>query len=151
MFGLNVETWQIYTVIALILIIAEIGVPGFVLFPIGLGVLATVPWTLFVSSPPWQILIMAVNIGLSLWLVRKYIPKKEDANQLKTNVDHMIGKTGTVQDDIDNETDSGYMKLYGDSWRAISADGSTIPKGAKIVIEKMDGNKVVVSAVTRDE
>ena len=121
------------------------------MFPIGLGVLATVPWTLFVSSTPWQILIMAVNIGLSLWLVRKYIPKKEDAAQLKTNVDQMIGKTGTVQDDIDNETDSGYMKLYGDSWRAISADGSTIPKGAKIVIEKMDGNKVVVSAVTRDE
>ncbi|MBN2804994.1 MAG: NfeD family protein [Deltaproteobacteria bacterium] len=143
-FGLQVEMWQIYTVIAVIMMISEIAVPGFVLFPIGVGILATAPLSIFVTNITAQMIIMALAITFSLVLFRKFIPLNNNKVQLKTNVDHMIGKTGIVQDDVNNDLDKGYVKLYGDSWRAVSADGKVIMKGSKVVIERLDGNKVIV-------
>lgn len=147
--GFNIEIWQIYVIIGVILMISEIFAPGFILFPIGIGVLATALFTLFIEETTWQIVILAINIAVALFLIRKYFHSKDSPNELKTNVENMIGKEAIVEHQIDNSNNQGYVKLYGDSWRALSSESEVIPKGTRVKIEGIDGNKVIVSNFTK--
>lgn len=73
-------------------------------------------------------------------LVKKYInPKKEH-----TNADRVIGQVGIVAEDIDNIRATGQVKADGKIWTARAADNSVIPAGSEVIIEKIDGVKLIV-------
>ena len=42
---------------------------------------------------------------------------------------------------------AGYVKLYGDEWKALSRFGDIFPVGTRVVIVKVDGNKVLVEPI----
>lgn len=73
-------------------------------------------------------------------LVKKYInPKKEH-----TNADRVIGQVGIVAEDINNIKATGQVKTDGKIWTARAADNSVIPAGSEVIIEKIDGVKLIV-------
>ncbi len=73
-------------------------------------------------------------------LVKKYInPKKEH-----TNADRVIGQVGIVAEDIDNIRATGQVKANGKIWTARATDNSIIPSGCEVIIEKIDGVKLIV-------
>lgn len=73
-------------------------------------------------------------------LVKKYInPKKEH-----TNADRVIGQVGIVAEDIDNIRATGQVKAGGKIWTARATDNSIIPSGCEVIIEKIDGVKLIV-------
>lgn len=73
-------------------------------------------------------------------LVKKYInPKKEH-----TNADRVIGQVGIVAEDIDNIKATGQVKADGKIWTARTTDNSIIPSGCEVIIEKIDGVKLIV-------
>ena len=73
-------------------------------------------------------------------LVKKYInPKKEH-----TNADRVIGQVGIVAEDIDNIKATGQVKTDGKIWTARATDNSIIPSGSEVIIEKIDGVKLIV-------
>lgn len=73
-------------------------------------------------------------------LVKKYInPKKEH-----TNADRVIGQVGIVAEDIDNIKATGQVKADGKIWTARATDNSIIPLGCEVIIEKIDGVKLIV-------
>ncbi len=73
-------------------------------------------------------------------LVKKYInPKKEH-----TNADRVIGQVGIVAEDIDNIRATGQVKADGKIWTARATDNSIIPSGCEVIIEKIDGVKLIV-------
>lgn len=76
-------------------------------------------------------------------LVRKYITPKLTA----TNVDSVIGSTGLVSVAIDNVTASGQVKLGAMEWTARSTDGSPIPEGTRVRVDKIEGVKIFVTPV----
>lgn len=76
-------------------------------------------------------------------LVRKFITPKLTA----TNVDSVIGSTGLVSVAIDNVTASGQVKLGPMYWTARSTDGSPIPEGTRVRVDRIEGVKVFVSPV----
>ena len=73
-------------------------------------------------------------------LVRKYITPKIT----KTNVESVIGSVGTVTQSIDNIAAAGQIKLGAMYWTARSADGSNIPEGTLVRVEKIEGVKAIV-------
>ena len=79
-----------------------------------------------------------------LWpIVRRHLnPKLE-----KTNVDSVIGSTGLVTAAVDNLTAAGQVKLGAMEWTARSTDGTPIPVGTVIRVDKIEGVKVFVSPV----
>lgn len=73
-------------------------------------------------------------------LVKKYIrPKKEH-----TNADKVIGQVGIVAEDIDNIKATGQVKVDGKIWTARSIDNSVIPTGSEIIIDRIEGVKLMV-------
>lgn len=73
-------------------------------------------------------------------LVKKYInPKKE-----YTNADRVIGQIGIVVEDINNVNATGQVKADGKIWTARSIDNSIISANSEVIIDKIDGVKLIV-------
>ena len=87
-------------------------------------------------------LLVAALMLISLrGVVRKYIRPK----MVRTNVDAVIGTTGIVTTPINNVAALGQVKLSGMEWSARSTDGSHIPEGTLIRVDRVEGVKVFVS------
>ena len=65
------------------------------------------------------------------WIDRK-------SNDVKTNVDALVGRKGIVSERIDASQHLGRVAIDGDDWRAVSNDGSVIEKGTSVEILKND-------------
>ncbi|MBP1911004.1 membrane-bound serine protease (ClpP class) [Thermococcus stetteri] len=66
----------------------------------------------------------------------------------ETGREEMIGAIGKVVEDLDPE---GLIKVRGELWKAVSADGSTIKVGEKVRVVRMDGLTLIVEKVDRKE
>jgi membrane protein implicated in regulation of membrane protease activity len=62
-----------------------------------------------------------------------------------TNSELDIGKTAVVIEDVDNLKGTGRATLNGVDWIAVSKDNEPIPKGSVVVVEDIQGSKLVVS------
>ena len=74
-------------------------------------------------------------------LARKYLTPK----LARTNIDSVIGQTGTVTADIDNISAQGQVRLASMEWTARSTSGDPIPAGTLIRVDRIEGVKVFVS------
>lgn len=140
---MELENWHLLTLAGIGFIILEILVPGFILLPIGVGFLATALASLWVTDQTAILLILGANILVFLFVVRRFF-QPSDAPTLATGVDDMVGKQAQVVETIDGDKLTGYVKLYGDQWRAIGPAGTVIAKGQTVIITAIDGNKVIV-------
>lgn len=76
-------------------------------------------------------------------LSRKYLKKDYQA----TNADRAVGSVGIVTETIDNLDATGAVQLEGKVWTARSADGSAIPAGSKVLVDHIEGVKLLVRPV----
>lgn len=90
-------------------------------------------------------LVVSGGLLAALWpFVKKFLRPNLSA----TNVDSVIGSQGYVTAAIDNLSATGQVKLGGMYWTARSTDGRSIPEGTLVRVDKIEGVKVFVSAVT---
>jgi len=50
-----------------------------------------------------------------------------------------------------NGAAGGYVRIYGDSWRALAFDGGSIEKGKQVIVVSSDGNVLTVRPVAEGE
>ena len=91
-----------------------------------------------------QVVLFAFVSVICLLALRPVLKKYLDPKKTKTNIDALIGKQALVQEDIDNVSGTGRVKLDGMQWSARSADGEKIEKDTIVVVEKIEGVKVFV-------
>lgn len=143
----GIDTWQVLTIIAIVFVIGEVFIPGFILMPIGVGFLVTALLAPFVETYYIILTLLAINIVISLFVFKKWVVPKLKIKNLPTNVSNMIGKEVYVTETIDNSHNKGYIKLYGDSWKAQSKNEEVINVGTKVKICAVEGSKVIVKGV----
>lgn len=90
------------------------------------------------------VIFLAVSIVL-LASLRPMIRKFFTPKLVKTNADALIGATGRVTQDIDNDLSQGQVKLSGMEWSARSTLGDKIPTDTMIRVDRIEGVKVFVS------
>ena len=95
-----------------------------------------------------QVVLFFVVTGASIALLRPIAKKYFNPKVIPTNVDAMTGKVCQVVADIDNSTAVGQVKLGDVEWSARSTDGSPIPAGSQVRIDRVEGVKVYVTPVT---
>ena len=87
-------------------------------------------------------LLLATILLLSLrGIVRRHIRPRIS----KTNIDSVIGATGIVLSPVDNIAALGQVQVNGVEWAARSTDGTQIPAGTLVRVDKIEGVKVFVS------
>ena len=138
------DPWMIWVAIGIVCIIIEIFTPGFLFMSFGIGAIITgiFEW-IFTIGIPYQIMVFAV-VTFVVFLFMRKISKKiiSDENE-PTNVNALIGKRGTVIKDIPVD-DRGYVKVGGEEWSAVSENNIMLEKGKKVVVHKIEGNKLIV-------
>ena len=73
--------------------------------------------------------------------------KKMSGRHVRTNADRLIGREVLVTEQIENLKETGEIKVNGVLWTAVSTDGSVIPAGSLVRIERLEGAKVYVCPV----
>ena len=139
--------WQIWIVLAALLLVAEMLAPGFWLACVAIGCLAAGLGGLLPIGLVGQVAVFAVAtvgslLGLRPVLVRRFLHAR--ATELRTNVDALIGKTGYVSLRIAAGSRQGRVIVEGEDWRGVSVDDATLEPGTKVTILQVDGTTLVV-------
>ncbi len=92
-----------------------------------------------------QVIVFIAVTVVSLIATRPIVKKYLNTRIEKTNFDRCLGTDAVVVEDIDNLAPSGQVKADGKIWTARSADASVIPKDSVVVVEKIDGVKLIVA------
>lgn len=140
------DPWVIWIAIGIICIIIEIFTPGFLFLSFGVGAIITGLSALIIPSLAFQILTFAIVTLIIFMLSRKFSKKLISANYEETNVKALIGKTGKVTKGIP-ANEKGYVKIGGEEWAAVSKDNKKIDKDVLVIVNDIDGNKVIVTVI----
>lgn len=139
------EVWHILITIGILAFIAEIFTAGFISASIGIGLLFAAAGNYFGLEIKWQILLFALGVALSYFLIRPLITKYGyRADKTKTNKDALIDKVGKVTQEIDNEKNTGRVSIDGDDWKAVSKSNEIIEVGQKVKVIDIDSIVLIV-------
>jgi inner membrane protein len=142
--------WILWCVLGAILIVAEIFTSGFVLLWFGVGALvAAFAGMIGIDSLALQFLIFAgVSIGLtaaSRTIFVNYFSREKTGDSLRTGVDSLPGKIGTVVSSSKGSLQEGAVKVFGSTWTAYPAPGEgPLEAGERVCVESVQGASIYV-------
>lgn len=138
--------WKFWLIVAGICFVIESFTIGLLVFWFGIGALAALVASLFISNIWIQSLIFIIVSSLLLIftkpLVKKFVKEKD---VIPTNVYSIIGKEGIVVEKIDTLNGVGKVKVNGELWSATSSEN--IEKGTKVKVLKVNGVKLEVEKI----
>jgi len=133
------ETWHILAAIGVVAFIIEIFTAGFIAGSVGIGFFFAAAGSYFGLAVEWQILLFAVGVTLTYFLIRPLINKYGyEKEQVKTNRDALIGRTGKVTEEINSEKNTGRVAIDGDDWKAVTRQNDPIPAGTTVKVVDID-------------
>lgn len=137
------EPWLILAIVGALFAIAEIFSASFFALPAGIAFLLAALLAPVTKTWPVTIGVLAVLLTVT-YLVFYFAvwPRVRMKDQSRTGASGMVGKIATVTEAITAESGIGYVKLYGDTWVAISETPFEV--GNKVRILATEGNKVIV-------
>ncbi len=135
------EPWVYLALVGVGFVILEIFTPSFFSLPAGLAFLATAALSPFLNLT-WTLAALVLWLLIVYSAFYLYVWPRLEKKAPRTGAHGMIGQVATVTEPIDARAQTGYVKLYGDSWRALSTE--TFQVGDRVVILQTEGNKVVV-------
>lgn len=145
--------WILWAVLGGILIVAEIFTTGFVLLWFGVGALAAAfAGFIGIDSLVVQFLIFAfVSIGLtaaSRTIFLNYFSREKTGQSLRSGVDALPGKIGTVVSSSKGALQEGAVKVFGSTWTAYPAAGEPpLEAGERVCVESVEGASIYVRRV----
>ena len=139
--------WWVCVLAGVVLIGVEIVVPSFAVIWIGLAAFVTaIPVAL--RAPVWVdltvfggALLILVTFGRRLAITRLF----KGARATRTNAQAVIGELGIVIEKIDPVSCTGTVRVGGEVWTAVSANGQAIPVEAQVVVRNLKGVRLVVA------
>ena len=124
--------------------IAEAMTTALVSIWFAVGALAALLSAFLHAGIPLQLVVFVTVSALALALTRPLVKKYQLDRAIPTNADRVVGSSAKVTEDIDNEAMTGAVYADGKSWTARSSDGTPIPAGTAVTVERIDGVKLVV-------
>ncbi len=140
----QVEPWH-WMALGVVLMLAELVLPGAYLLWLGLAALATglVAWG--VADLAWQgqglvfLAALALSLGLSLWRRRQ---AADAAAHLNQGADRLLGRHGMLVTALHNGR--GRAEIEGTTWPVAGPD---LPAGTRVEVFGRDGADLLVRAV----
>ncbi|MFO7661805.1 MAG: NfeD family protein [Chloroflexota bacterium] len=142
---------QIFVIIGLLMILAELLVgidTGFDLLLIGsILVISGLVGSFIAVSGIWLTVILAIILSiLYIAFFRRRIKRRITVTTSRTNIDKIIGATGTVVREIRPDT-AGMIRINDEQWRA-SAD-EILYDGETVVVNSVEGVTVIVQKLAK--
>jgi membrane protein implicated in regulation of membrane protease activity len=127
--------------------IGELLIPQFFLLWFGLGAIAALISHFMGVAYAYQWVVFCLCSGIGLLSTRTFAKLILKGEPKKSAVYEMVGKEGKVTRKIDNISGMGQVQIWGNLWRAISIDESTIEEGALVKVMAIEGVSLVVKKI----
>jgi len=145
------EIWWIWMILAAILLIGEILTVGFFLIFLSIGSAAAGILALLGVGKPGQIIVFIIVSGILFVFGRRFADRVTENQPPGIGADRFIGQEGVVLESIDNNSNTGSIRIGQDEWRAISESGDIIQEGTKIEVTRINGTRAVVTTIDKEE
>ena len=93
-------------------------------------------------------IVACIVISITLMILAKTVFKKfldKHTETVDTSVVSLEGRTAVVEEDINNQKDTGVVKINGQLWRARMEDDAQIAtKGTQVQVIHVQGTKLIV-------
>lgn len=144
------ENWQLWIAAALILLICEVFVPGFVLACLGVGALGGALAALLEASFAMQLTATAIASLIAFIFLRPLALRFGFSGpETATGVEALIDKKARVSSAFDLQTGLGRCKIDGDDWRSeLDNKASDYPPvGTMVRIVRVESNTLIVQPI----
>jgi len=145
--------WIFWAILGAVLVVAEVFTTGFVLLWFGIGALAAaLAGLLGVHSIILQFLIFAV-VSISLTAASRtifvnYFSREKSGGDLKSGVESLPGKIGTVVSSSRGSMHEGAVKVFGSTWTAYPAEGEEpLEAGDRVEVTRVQGASIYVRRI----
>lgn len=135
----------IWLVLLILFAIVEALTVGLVSVWFAAGALVALLSTFFTTNVWLQIVLFLLVSCVAMAVIRPLARKYVLPTVVPTNTDRVIGKQAVVTESIDNLNGKGAVVVFGVAWTARSEDGSVIPEGATVTVNRIEGVKLFVS------
>ena len=145
---LTTNFWLLWTLVCVVALILEVSSGTFYLMCFAIGAVGAVVVSLM-GTPLWlQVLVFSAISAVSVFCVRPLLVKCLHPVQKErlSNASALVGRQGVVVEPISAER-PGYVRVDGDEWRAVTADGTMIERGVNVRIIAMNSIVVTVEPV----
>ena len=145
---LTTNFWLLWTLVCVVALILEVSSGTFYLMCFAIGAVGAVVVSLM-GTPLWlQVLVFSAISAVSVFCVRPLLVKCLHPVQKErlSNASALVGRQGVVVEPISAER-PGYVRVDGDEWRAVTADGTMIERGVNVRITAINSIVVTVEPV----
>jgi membrane protein implicated in regulation of membrane protease activity len=141
------DAWLFWILLAVILAAAEVMSPSFYLAPFALGALLGAFAELAGAGAAVTMIVFLVSSGLLFGFVRPIARRHlRTPAQLRTGTAALVGHSAIVTQRVDNDADSGAVKLDGEVWTARAYDDDeVIEAGRRVNVVEIRGATALVS------
>ena len=126
------------------MVVLELSTAQMVSIWFAIGALGALIATYLVAEIWLQIIIFLVVSGIALVATRPFVKKLTAGKKVPTNADRYVGRKGVVTATVDNQQGVGLVKIEGSVWSARSVSGEVLPAGEQVVVERIEGVKLMV-------
>ena len=136
----------VWAALALLLLLAEVFVSGFVFACFAVGAAAAAFIGFLGYDPAWQLgtfLFVTILVLIFLRPLAARLTRSGGANTV--GIDRVIGQDAVVLVAIDPLAAVGRVRVNREEWQASSADGVPIPAGAVVKVLSVEGTRVRVA------
>ena len=137
-------TLTFWGTLAAVFVIVELMTTALVSIWFVVGAVAAFIAACFDTSLLLQCYIFIGVLAVAFLLTRPFV-RRVHPPVTPTNSDMLVGQTGLVTTDIDPSKSIGRVKIQNLSWQAASSDGSVVPAGTTVKVDRISGVTLYVS------
>lgn len=137
--------------LAVVFAIIEAATAQIVTIWFAIGSVGSVIANVLGANSTGQLIVFVALSVLTLIIARPYLKKFTKTQVQPTNVDMCIGQQAVITEDIDNILGTGHVVIRDITWTARSANGEKIPKGSLVIIESIEGVKLIVRKINQND
>lgn len=140
-------SWILWTILGVILVIAEIFTLGFVLLWFGIAAIAAAIAAFLGVGFLGQFLIFSV-VAIALTVMSRtifedYYPHRDE--EVKMGMETLPGRIGTIKKASKGALNQATVRVYGSSWKALPIDEKTkFEEGEKVKVVSVEGSTIYV-------
>jgi membrane protein implicated in regulation of membrane protease activity len=140
--------WHWWAGLALVLMIAEIFVPGFFLLCLGIGCIGGSLAAAIGLGAAGQLIAFSAFALVSFLTIRPLLMKRMwQGADVKTNMDALVGQRGRVTQDFEPGLRLGRVSAAGDDWRAECTSDRQLRMGDLVEVVRVDSNTLIVRPI----
>lgn len=134
----------IWISLAALLLIAEIFTVGFFMLPFGIGAAASAVLAFFEVELVWQWVAFVGVSAICFVALRQFADRITQEQPVKTGVDRLVGKSGSVIEELTPDSPVGQVRIEREIWRADAPDSGIVPVGTRVVVDRVEGTHLIV-------